>query len=58
MEERKMKQTISKTINKTLEDRLVAQVSQDGTGHKMAVIGRKTDKADKAAKAKASQSKK
>ena len=53
-----MKQTISKTINKTLEDRLVAQVSQDGTGHKMAVIGRKTDKADKAAKAKASQSKK
>ena len=48
MEEDKMKKTISKTINQTLEERLVAQVSQDGKP--MAVLGRK--------EAKAAQSKK
>merc|ERR1712063_201073 len=38
MEEAKMRKSISKNINQTLEDRLVAQVSQD---YSMKCIGKK-----------------
>jgi len=50
MEEDKMKKTISKTINQTLEERLVAQVSQDGKP--LAVLGRKEAKAAQSKKGK------
>merc|ERR1712137_343306 len=49
----KMRKTISKTINKDLEERLVAQVS--GDGHAMSVIGRKAAKEAKEAKAASSK---
>ncbi len=48
-----MRKTISKTINKELEERLVAQVS--GDGHAMSVIGRKAAKEAKEAKAASSK---
>jgi hypothetical protein len=50
MEARQMRKNISKTINQTLEDRLVSQVSQDGKP--LAVIGRKAAQEAKAEKAK------
>lgn len=45
-----MRKNISKTINQTLEDRLVAQVAQDGKP--MSVIGRKDAKEKTAKKGK------
>ena len=44
MEEAKMRKSISKNINQTLEDRLVAQVSQD---YAMKCIGKKAAQAAK-----------
>lgn len=49
MEAKQMRKNISKTINKTLEDRLVSQVSQDGKP--LAVLGRKAAQEAKAEKA-------
>lgn len=53
MEAKQMRKNISKTINQTLEDRLVSQVSQDGKP--LAIIGRKAaqeSKSEKPGKAK------
>lgn len=50
MEAKQMRKNISKTINQTLEDRLVSQVSQDGKP--LAVIGRKAAQEAKAEKGK------
>jgi len=49
MEESKMRKAISKNINQTLEDRLVAQVSQD---YAMKCIGKKAAQEAKEAKKK------
>ena len=50
MEAKQMRKNISKTINQTLEDRLVSQVSQGG--RPLTVIGRKATDEAKAEKAK------
>ncbi len=50
MEAKQMRKNISKTINQTLEDRLLSQVSNDG--RPMSVIGRKAVDEAKAEKAK------
>lgn len=55
MEEKQMRKNISKTINQTLEDRLVSQVSQDG--RPMTVIGRKAAQEAKAEKEKKGKNK-
>jgi hypothetical protein len=44
MEEKQMRKNISKTINKTLEDRLVSQMTQDG--RPLTVIGKNARKAE------------
>ena len=49
-----MRKNISKTINQTLEDRLVAQVS---SGQPMAIIGKKAAEAAKQLKGKKEQKK-
>ena len=48
MEAKQMRKNISKTINQTLEDRLVSQMSQDG--RPLTVIGRKAAQEAKAEK--------
>jgi len=44
MEEKQMRKNISKTINKTLEDRLVSQVASDG--RPLTLIGKNARKAE------------
>ena len=50
MEAKQMRKAISKTINKTLEDRLVSQVSSDG--RPLHVIGKKAAQETNAEKGK------
>lgn len=50
LEAKQMRQNISKTINKTLEERLVAQVAQDGKP--LAIVGNKSTVAESSKKAK------
>lgn len=53
MEAKQMRQNISKTINKTLEERLVAQVAQDGKP--LAIVGNKSATAETSKKMKGNE---